>query len=52
MPKKFSRKKATGMSHNRSAHALAKVSNIPNVEDFVYETLSNHVSDTDSMDTN
>lgn len=34
----FRRKIASGMSHHRSAHALAKVSNIQNVEDYVYES--------------
>lgn len=29
---------ASGMAHHRSAHALAKVSNLSNVEDFVYES--------------
>lgn len=31
------RKNVAGMRHRRSAHALAKVSNLSNVEDFVYE---------------
>lgn len=33
----YFRKSAAGMSHHRSAHAMAKLSDIPKIEDFVYE---------------
>lgn len=34
----FTRKPAAGMSHNRSAHAMVKVADFKNVEDYVYES--------------
>lgn len=34
----FYRRSAAGMTNTRSAHSLAKVSNIKNTEDFVYES--------------
>lgn len=32
------RKTTAGMAHHRSAHAVAKVSDFRNIEDFVYES--------------